>query len=78
MLGLLLVIPYGRSLAIAGLGGVVGTQIQGTEDVDGDLAVEAKAIETNGQNLFPVFIEGANLGGRARQQWELREASKRA
>lgn len=64
VLSLLLFILHARSHIIGSLDGVVGPQIQGTKDINRDLAVEAEAIEANGQNLVPVFIEGANLRGR--------------
>lgn len=39
----------------------MGAQIQGAEDINGNLAVESKAIEANSVDLRAVFIESANL-----------------
>lgn len=37
------------------------TEVERTEDVEGDFRIEAKASETNGSDFIAVFIEGTNL-----------------
>ncbi|PPQ79575.1 hypothetical protein CVT25_003457 [Psilocybe cyanescens] len=45
---------------------VVGTEIQGAEDIDVDLAIKTKAIETNSGDFDTVFVKSVNLGKTAK------------
>ena len=36
-------------------------EVQGTEDIDGDFAVETKAVEAHGGDFVAIFVESANL-----------------
>jgi len=57
------------SLAI-GQSCIMRTEIQRSEDIKGNLAIETEAIETNGGDLDTVFIKSANL-----RRWLVRNFS---
>ena len=40
---------------------IVLPQVQRTEDIEGDFAVEAEPLETNGRDFIARFVEGVNL-----------------
>jgi len=39
----------------------VWAQIQGTKDIDSDLAIESEAVEAYGGNFVTALVESANL-----------------
>jgi hypothetical protein len=52
------------ALVIASSQDIMGSEIQRTKHVDGNLTIEAKSIETDGSDLLAVLIEDANLQGK--------------
>ena len=52
-------------------------QIQGTKDIDSDLAIESEAVEAYGGNFVTALVESANLNKAKNRQPELRTVTRR-
>lgn len=61
--GVLLVCLCVKFLRLAGAGGgnIVRTKVERANNVEGDLAVKAKALETNSGDFVAVLIDGLDL-----------------
>jgi len=43
---------------------IVWAEVERSDDVEGDLAVETKALKANGSDLITALVEGTNLQGK--------------
>ena len=49
---------------VANACGIVRAEVERAEDIDGDLAIEAKAVEAHGGYFDAGLVDGTNLHGR--------------
>jgi len=62
MLGFLSIgVKVYNSLGVVGRHDIMGAKVQGTEDVDGDLAVETEALESDRRDFLATLVQGENL-----------------
>lgn len=61
--GVLLVCLCVEFLRLAGAGGgdIVGTKVEGADDIEGDLAVKAEALKADSGDLVAILVDGLNL-----------------
>ena len=67
----------GGLLGLGGGGRIVGAQIEGAQDIEGNLAVETEALEAYGLDLPAILVKSLSLRGQKKRDGQHRPTTRR-